>query len=92
MISSVRRHTMEIQQVDKFILASVNSNWQKIAMVIAKALTAPDIGSPDDQYDAEFIASRVEALIGKGELEIQGRSNNWRHSEVRLKSHSSGVA
>jgi hypothetical protein len=69
--------------LDKFILASVDSHWQKVAMVVARALTDPDLEFPETDDDASFVAGRVRALVALGQLEAQGDTSNWRYSEVR---------
>ncbi|MBU8976483.1 MULTISPECIES: DUF3658 domain-containing protein [unclassified Lysobacter] len=73
-----------VEQVDRFILGFANAHWQKVAMVIAVAMTSRDLEFPDDVDDAELVASRVVALIEGGLLECRGDPAEWRHSEVRL--------
>ena len=70
-------------QLDQFILDAVDSDWQKIAMVVAKALTDQDLDFPESEDDAGYVASRVDELIRTGHLEASGDTSDWRFSEVR---------
>lgn len=72
-----------ISELDQFILNSVDSNWQKVAMVIARALADQDLDLPESEDDAGFVVSRVNELIRIGHLEANGDTSNWRFSEVR---------
>lgn len=67
--------------LDNLILSLTGRNWQKVAMVIAKALSVSD--DEGNQTSAEELGARVEALVEDGRLEAQGRLSDWRHSEVR---------
>ncbi len=72
-----------VSKLDQFILNSVDSNWQKVAMVIAKALADQELDFPESEDDAGFVASRVNELILAGHLEVSGDASSWRFSEVR---------
>lgn len=74
-------------ELDQFIMSVVGTHWQKVAMVIAKALTEQSLAIPGIEYDAEFVAGRIEVLIASGYIEVNGNSTKWRHSEVRRASH-----
>jgi hypothetical protein len=78
--------------LDKFILDAVNSSWQKVAMVVAKALTDQDLVFPESMDDAEFVAVRIRLLVQSGQLESAGDVNDWRFSEVRRAGISAGAA
>lgn len=80
-----------ISQLDQFILNSVDSNWQKVAMVIAKTLADQELDFPESEDDAEFVASRVDELIRAGHLEASGDASNWRFSEVRRTDGTMGT-
>ncbi len=68
--------------LDQLILTHVTHNWQKVAMVLAKALRAREnMGSP---ISAEELAARVEALVRNGKLEVRGNVQRWRESEIRI--------
>jgi hypothetical protein len=83
---------MATQELDQFILASVDSHWQKVAMVVARALGDPHLDFPETEDDAAFVASRVEALVALGQLDAQGEVSNWRYSEVRRAARATGAA
>ncbi len=78
--------------LDKFILDVVGSNWQKVAMVVARALTDPHLEFPDSEDDAGLLASRVDQLVQAGQLEASGDTSDWRFSEVRRAAASTGAA
>ncbi|WP_369979327.1 hypothetical protein [Xanthomonas bundabergensis] len=69
--------------MDKFILASVDFHWQKVAMVIAGALADSDFEFPEADDDASLVAEHVQVLVSLGQLEARGDTSNWRFSEVR---------
>jgi hypothetical protein len=68
--------------IDELIMSLITPNWQKVAMVIAKALRL----SEDKKMDISdhVLAARISALCAQDRLESQGDLSNWRHSEVRL--------
>jgi hypothetical protein len=76
-------HMAAISELDQFILNSVDSNWQKVAMVIAKALADQELDFPESEDDAGFVASRINELILADHLEASGDASDWRFSEVR---------
>jgi hypothetical protein len=78
--------------LDRFILDAVGSSWQKVAMVVASALTEQYLEFPDSEDDAGFIASRVAQLVQAGQLEASGDISDWRFSEVRRAAASTGAA
>jgi hypothetical protein len=78
--------------LDKFILDAVDTSWQKVAMVVAKALIDHDLDFPGSEDDAEFVASRIRQLVQVGQLEVSGDINDWRFSEVRRSAASAGAA
>ena len=78
--------------LDKFVLDAVDSNWQKVAMVVAKALTDHDLKFPESDDDAEFVASRIRQLVQTGQLEASGDISDWRFSEIRRAAISAGAA
>lgn len=81
-----------IGEFDQFILNFVDSNWQKVAMVIAKALATMSWGSPKSEEDARFVANRVNELIWTGHPEANGDTGNWRFNEVRRASGAMDAA
>ena len=74
----------EIKEIDSALLSNVNPQWQKVAMVVARAMEScagrippvPDL----------FYGQRVRLLVELGLLESQGDLASMRFSEVRLPS------
>jgi len=66
-------------EIDELLFAQLNGRWQKVAMVVAKAM------EPYESWDEERIGQRILALIRSGKAEHQGDVRDWRHSEIRLK-------
>jgi hypothetical protein len=66
------------------ILATAKTRWQKIAMIIAKLMNNPEFQLSENS--AEYIAERIYFLIQTKQLESQGNTKDWRHSEIRLPS------
>ena len=69
---------------DSLMISYVTDNWQKVAMVVGKALVSPMddcIIGPGDL----FLVARVNSLVENDRLEIRGKSALEMHaSEVRL--------
>jgi Protein of unknown function len=69
-------------QIDELLMSVITPNWQKVAMVIAKALhMLEDKGM---EIGAQAVAARIVSLSSDGRIESQGNLSNWRHSEVRF--------
>ena len=68
--------------LDELILSVVKPNWQKVAMVLGKALRLSESRGLETSYAA--LASRISVLCVDGRLESQGNLSKWRYSEVRL--------
>jgi len=69
--------------IDGVVLSAMKTQWQKVAMVVVKALErcrqrALPIG-------AEVLGARIQALAEADRIEGEGDLRKWRHSEVRLK-------
>ncbi|SDT25899.1 DUF3658 domain-containing protein [Bradyrhizobium canariense] len=69
--------------IDSIIFSLLTSRWQKMAMVVGKAVgrckeRALPIGD-------EVLGARIQALAESDRLDSQGDLRKWRHSEVRLK-------
>jgi Protein of unknown function len=75
-------------EIDELILSIVTSNWQKVAMVIVKALRSSESGSK--KISDSTVAARIDVLCREGRLESQGNLSNWRGSEVRLSRQKAG--
>jgi hypothetical protein len=67
-------------ELDALFLAQANANWQKVAMVIAKAMRSYE------QWSEGRVADRIDALVSAGKLESAGDIRRWRFSEVRLQA------
>jgi len=74
----------DVAAIDKAIVSTLSSHWQKTALVIAMSMYAyPD--RYDDIPDV-FYGQRVLALAEQGLLEASGNLRQWRFSEVRATS------
>jgi len=69
--------------VDKVVFSVLTPRWQKMAMILAKALDR--CGQWPSPISAEAIAARIHALAESDLLEGEGDLRKWRHNEVRLK-------
>jgi len=69
---------LKTEDIDSLILAHAQPRWQKVAMVIA------NVGQPTG-IEYEIIAARIGALVADGKLDSAGNTEQWRHSEIRLK-------
>ena len=72
-----------ITYFDPILLSHARPEWQKAALVIARALSDFWDTSLHQTGDLE-LASRLRALADAGRLESQGDLLHIRHSEVRL--------
>jgi hypothetical protein len=69
---------------DARLMSYVTNDWQKVAMVIGQTLAA-EVDNEVLQVGDIVLAARVDALVGSGRLEIQGKSAlEMRRSLVRL--------
>ena len=69
-------------ELDRVILSHTNRQWQKTAMIIAKALD--DLETSKTTASDAAITQRISALTAAGRLEVRGDLADWRHSEIRL--------
>ncbi|KLD72564.1 DUF3658 domain-containing protein [Xanthomonas pisi] len=74
--------------IDAFITGAVDARWQKVAMLIAKALTDERLNLADVEDAADQVAQRIAGLVRSGRLEAAGDMTDWRHGEVRLATHA----
>ncbi|WP_349811465.1 DUF3658 domain-containing protein [Xanthomonas dyei] len=81
--------SIELHAIDAFITDAVDAQWQKVAMIIARALTDPQLKLADVEDAADHVAQRIVHLVRSGRLEAAGDVTDWRHREVRLAAHSS---
>jgi hypothetical protein len=69
--------------IDAVILSVMTPRWQKMAMVVMRALNrCKELALP---ISAEALAARIQVLAKSDRLEDIGDLRKWRHSEVRLK-------
>jgi hypothetical protein len=74
--------SMSDSRIDEAILSVAETRWQKVALIISR--TSETSAGDLTEGDAERIAQRIEALVGKGRLLAQGNIKRWRFSELRL--------
>jgi len=76
--------SVPITYFDPLLMSFATDQWRKVAMIVGLAL-ASEINDDVLQTSDIFLASRVNALVESGQLEIRGKSAlRMRHSEVRL--------
>jgi hypothetical protein len=68
--------------LDELILSVVKPNWQKVAMVLGKALRLSESRGFETSY--EVLAARIAVLCIEGRLDSQGNVSKWRRGEVRI--------
>jgi hypothetical protein len=69
--------------IDAVILSVMIPQWQKMAMVVSRALKrCEELALP---IRGEALAARIQVLAKSGRLEDIGDLRKWGHSEVRLK-------
>jgi hypothetical protein len=74
--------SMSDSRIDEAILSVAETRWKKVALIISR--TSETSAGDLTEGDAERIAQRIEALVGKGRLLAQGNIKGWRFSELRL--------
>src|SRR6185503_16499733 len=72
--------------IDSAILSCALPRWQKVAMVIIRALEKLEPRYP--VFSSAFYAQRVQILADEGRLESQGDLDYMRFSEVKLPNES----
>ena len=65
-------------ELDALLLAQAKPNWQKVAMVIAKAM------STYETWDADRVGQRIVSLVDERNSMLEGMSAIGDGSEVRL--------
>ena len=75
--------SVSAQDVDVLIFSVLTRNWQKTAMVVARAHRRRE--GITLSVSSEVLAARIQALVDEERLEHRGNLAIWRHSEVRLK-------
>src|SRR5215475_3823791 len=74
---------MSTARIEEAILSVVGERWKKVAMVIGKVSDAMGTELPTGEERYELISERIAVLVQAGRLEVQGKTKNWRSSEVR---------
>ena len=72
-----------IEQAILSVLSTYSGHWKKVAFVIGRVAESMGGDLPDGEDGYQLIAQRIEALVAKGELVVQGDIKRWRYSEVR---------
>lgn len=70
--------------VDRLLLKHCTTNWQKVAMVVARCRSDFDAQCPHLPYI--YMPIRISLLAHRGLVEIEGTVMSMRTSEVRLPS------
>lgn len=71
-------------EIDDAILAVVEVQWLKVAMIIARTAKRLRGHLPDGDERYELVGRRIGSLVSDGRLVAQGDIKKWRYSEVRL--------
>ena len=66
-------------ELDALLLAQVRMEWQKVALIVAKAMIV------HQAWDDDRITQRIIDLVNAGKLASAGDVRKWRFSEVRLR-------
>ncbi len=70
-------------QIEDAVLAVLEPTWQKVAMIVSKAVKRLGPDFPDDDSGYQMVAKRIQVLARNGRLVSQGDLRRWRQSEVR---------
>ncbi|MEE9344701.1 MAG: DUF3658 domain-containing protein [Methylococcales bacterium] len=70
-------------KIDQWLLKNISSNWQKVAMVVAKAIEESDQNDELTDVPDIYFGMRVEELVKKGKIISQGNLKKMRFSEVK---------
>jgi len=74
--------TASDEQIDELVLRLSRPRWQKMALIVGKALTELEARKLDATED--MIAERVRAIVEAGQLSAQGNLSCWRRCELML--------
>ncbi len=70
------------EDIDAAIAEALALDWQKTAMVIARAL--PRCQELATAISTDILGARIVVLVEAGRIDGVGDPRKWRHSEVRL--------
>jgi hypothetical protein len=73
---------MTASEIDDAILASIETRWQKVAMVISRAAKKLYGELPDGEEAYKMIGDRVEVLVQSGRIKARGDVTRWRFSQI----------
>jgi hypothetical protein len=76
----------DVGSVERALLHNVSQRWQKVAMVVAKAMSV--VGSRLPGVPDAYYSLRVRELVARQVLESRGNLLRMRFSEVRLRNGS----
>ena len=76
----------DFASIDSAILSCAIPRWQKVAMIISRAIEKLESRYP--VFSSAFYARRVQILAAEGRLESQGDLDYMRFSEVKLPNES----
>ena len=80
-VNALKEHDNNI--IDSWIKQCVSNKFQKVAMIVARAI---DISDKEGKYldvPDVYFGIRIEKLVEEGYLEARGNLKNMRFSEVR---------
>jgi len=75
--------TISVAELDDLIASKLQSSWLKTARVIGDV--AETLSQRATPLDPEAIGARVIELVKAEQIEAQGNTMMWRHSELRLR-------
>ncbi len=79
----------DIQKIDDWLLSCTETNWKKVAMVVARAMSVSDEKGELLEVPDVFFGMRIERLVAMGKLVSSGNLKRMRDSEVRLAAQDS---
>ena len=73
----------DIQKIDKWLLKNITKEWQKVAMVVVKAIEESDKVNELTTVPDTFFGMRIEALANSGKITAQGNLKKMHFSEIK---------
>lgn len=74
---------IDIEKIDLWFLQNITTQWQKVAMVVAKAIEKSDREELLTNVPDVFFGMRVETLVSEGKVISQGNLKKMRFSEIK---------
>ncbi len=78
-----RLSEIDIEKIDQWLLQNITTQWQKVAMVVAKAIGESDREELLTNVPDVFFGMRVKALVSEGKVISQGNLKKMRFSEIK---------